>query len=131
MAVALRLLLGLVSCAFAFSVCFQVVKGRLLLRYSLVWLFLSAVVLLCAVFPNGVAFLSKIVGVEAPSNFVFLIAVFIALAINLSLTMTVSKQQETIKNLVQEHSLLEKRFDDSRVLVSDENEDSVNQPTAR
>lgn len=85
----------------------QVKTGRLLLRYSLLWFFLALVVMLAALFPNGVYVLSDLLGFGTPSNFILFVAVFFLLAVCLSLSMIVSKQSLKIKGLIQALAILE------------------------
>lgn len=105
------------SIAFMVGVCWQVAKGRLLLRYSLLWLFLAFVALICAIFPQPLFDLAYLLGFNVASNFVLFLAIFFLLAICLSLSVIVSKQQMKLKNLVQHIALLEKAQQDDMSLT--------------
>ncbi len=95
-------------CIFFFlGVMWQVRSGRMLLRYALLWMGLSLLTLLCALFPDAVFSLAHILDFESPSNFILLIGLFFLLAICLSLSMIVSRQALKIKNVIQELALLE------------------------
>lgn len=96
------------SIAFMVSVCWQVAKGRLLLRYSLLWIFLGLAALLCAIFPEPIFKLAYFLGFNVASNFVLFVAIFFLLAICLSLSVIVSKQQMKLKDLVQRLAIMEK-----------------------
>ena len=87
---------------------------RLLLKYSLLWLILSLVLALCALFPDPVFFLSGLFGFEMPSNFLFVLAIFFLLAITLSLSVIVSRQSAYIKSLVQDLAILKEKIEDGR-----------------
>ncbi len=95
------------SVAFMVGVCWQIAKGRLLLRYSLLWLFLGLAALICAIFPEPVFWLAYALGFNVASNFVLFIAIFFLLAICLSLSVIVSKQQMKLKDLVQRLAIME------------------------
>lgn len=95
------------SIAFMIGVCWQIAKGRLLLRYSLLWLFLALVALICAIFPQPLFDLAYLLGFNVASNFVLFLSIFFLLAICLSLSVIASKQQLKLKNLVQRIALLE------------------------
>ena len=110
----LRIVIAILSIIFFIGVCFQVSKGRLLLRYSLLWMGLSIVALIIVAFPEILYYLSSAVGFVMPSNFVFFIVLFFSLAISLSLSIVVSRQQMKIKNLVQELALLEYGVNENR-----------------
>ena len=109
----IRLLLGVLSVAFLVYVLHLVAKGKLLLKYSLLWLVLCLAMLICALFPGVVYVLSDFTGIVAPSNLVFLVGIVILLAISLSLSVVVSKQVLSIKNLTQRIAILEKEAHDT------------------
>ena len=87
-------------------------RKSLNLKYSMVWFFFSAVLLLIAAFPQLVYCLAKWVGVMVPSNIVFVLEAVFVLIVLLSLTAIVSSQNEKIVKLVQSIALLEKRVRD-------------------
>ena len=78
-----------------------VVKKRLRLMYSLLWLSLSIIALLCAIFPGPIFSLAHVLGFVVPSNLVFFLAIFFLLALCLSLTVIVSWQAGGIRQLIQ------------------------------
>lgn len=103
----LGLVVALCSILFAAAVCIQVAKGRLLLKYSLLWLGLALIACLCAIFPAPLFSFAHLLGFNVASNFVFFVALFFFMVIALSLSIIVSKQQTRTKTLVQELALLE------------------------
>ena len=84
-----------------------VAKEQLLLKYSLLWVVLAFVLLLCAIFPDAIFRLSSLLGFVTASNFVFFAGLFCLMAIALSLSVIVSKQTLKIKNLTQRIALIE------------------------
>lgn len=111
--VVLRIIVVVACVVFMLLVCKQVSAGRLLLKYSLLWLTLAFVTILASIFPEPIFLISRFFGFDTPSNFVFFAALFFLLAICLSLSVVVSKQAMRMKNLVQSVALLEYRLDDS------------------
>lgn len=103
-----------VCLVFLIAVARQVQSGRLLLRYSLLWIALALIAILGAIFPGPVYALSSFLGFENPSNFIFFAGLFFLLVICLSLSLIVSKQASRIKDLVQELALLDKEGSDAR-----------------
>ena len=87
-------------------------RDKLELRYALLWFLLSVVLVTLAFFPSLIAFLSELLGFELTSNFLFFIAIFFLLLQALSLSSTVSKQQQAIKNLSQAIALLQHQIDE-------------------
>ena len=108
MSVSIRIILAVFAVLFLAYVLRLVARGKLLLKYSLLWLILGIAMLLCAAFPGVVIAISKLSGFITSSNFVFLIAIGILLAISLSLSVVVSRQLLSIKNLTHRLALLEK-----------------------
>lgn len=86
-------------------------KGKLLLKYALLWMFLCAAALICDVWPEIIFAISGAVGFISPSNFVLLGAVVVLLAISLSLSVAVSRHVLAVKNLTQRVAILEKELE--------------------
>ena len=92
-------------------------KGRMSLKYSLIWFFSGVVLLICAVFPQVIRFFTRLIGVYSDVNAVFFVGVCFLLLIILSLTSIVSGQSERIRTLVQTQALLEKRVRDLEIKI--------------
>lgn len=101
--------IALIAAGLAFaSVIVRLVKRKqLTMKYSFLWIILLFVILLCAILPIIPYRISDILGFETPANFIFLVAIFFLLAIALSLSIIVSKQQRKITTLIQEVAILE------------------------
>jgi len=105
----------IVACLALFVYTIALVSSkRLLLKYSLLWLALSLVLALCALFPGPVYLFADFFGFETPSNFLFVVAIFFLLAITLSLSIIASRQNAYIKSLVQDLALLKDKIGDGR-----------------
>ena len=76
-----------------------IVSGRLALVLVLV---------LSALFPQPLCYLSSAMGFATPSNFIFVLGFVFVILIMLSLSLIASKQADAIKNLTQRVALLEK-----------------------
>ena len=87
-------------------------KGRMSLKYSLIWFLAGVVLLVCAIFPQTIRFFTHLLGVYSETNAVFFIGVCFLVLIVLSLTLIVSGQTERIRKLVQSQAILEKRIRD-------------------
>lgn len=108
MNVVLRVLVAAIFVVFLICVLRLVSKDKLLLKYSLLWILLCVVCLICDLFPEAVYWASGILGFISPSNFIFLVSIALLLAISLSLSVAVSRLTIANKNLVQRTALLEK-----------------------
>lgn len=110
----LRLCVGVVCLLLFVYVLSLVKKEKLMLRYSLLWLALAAVLILCAAFPGPVFEIAKLFGFVTASNFIFVLGFVFLLLIALSLSAVISKQTTSIKNLTQRVALLEKELENER-----------------
>lgn len=89
------------------AVALKVRRGKLLLRYSLLWMGLAVAAIIGALFPGVVYSLSDFCGFETPSNFILFVGVAFLAVTCLSLSAVVSKQAIRIKTLIQEIALIE------------------------
>ena len=86
-------------------------KGRISIKYSLIWFFSMFVLLLLILIPNLLSFLTHLMGVEIASNLIFALIIAVLIFINISLTIIVSGQNDKIRLLVQEISLIKGKGD--------------------
>ena len=85
-------------------------KGRLNVKYSLLWLFSALLMLIMIVFPQLVIFIASAVGIHSPVNMIFVLQGGAFLLILLSLTAIVSKMTDRIYILTQTNAIMEKRI---------------------
>lgn len=102
--------LNIVALVFAilllYIVLYIVRKGRISIKYSFVWLFSSLFLIAAALIPSLVKYLSDLFGFQTVSNMVFSLLFAVLIFITLSLTIIVSGQNEKIRLLIQEISIL-------------------------
>lgn len=84
-------------------------KGRLSLKYTLLWLFSDFVLLILALFPGIISWFARLFGIISPVNTVYVLEGIFVLNIMLSLTCIVSRQNNEIRSLIQENALLKER----------------------
>ena len=89
-------------------------KGRVPIKYSLLWFISASIIMLVAVFPNILNFMANLMGFKTISNMVIGIMLVILLFITMSLTIIVSGQNEKIKLLIQEMSILKEKEVDKK-----------------
>ncbi|MGN8820904.1 DUF2304 domain-containing protein [Atopobiaceae bacterium HCP3S3_A4] len=128
MSAALRVFLLAIAIVFLIEVFRLVSAGKLQLKYSLLWMLLSLILIICAIFPGIVSAFSGLLGFQAPSNFVFLVSVVGLLGICLSLTVIVSWQARDIRQLIQRVTLMQQDLDK---LMKDSDADSADGTTPR
>ena len=122
MTVALRIFLIIIAIAFLVEVFRLVSAGKLQLKYSLLWMLLSVVLIICAIFPGVVYFFSDLWEFQGASNFVYLVSIIGLLGICLSLTVIVSWQARDIRKLIQEVTLMQDDIERKR--KQDENDEN-------
>ena len=105
----LRLDLFLGAAVFLAVILWLLKKGRLTVRYSIIWLMAGGALLLLAAFPYIVLVLRDWLNMEMPVNVVFTLVLAFVLLLLLSLSTIVSGFAEKLKRLAQENALLEKR----------------------
>lgn len=114
----------LIVCVFIYlAIIIQLLrKKKLNLRYTLIWLLAATAMLVMGFFPNLVVALTGLVGIQIPSNFVFVIEGIFVLMILLSLTSIVSNLSNKVLRLTQTQALLEKRIRDLEQKQEDKEE---------
>lgn len=87
-------------------------KGLMTVKYSLLWLGLSIVLVIFAACPYVVYVLRDLLDVEMPVNLVFLLMFCFVLVVLLSLSIAISQLAEKCRRLTQANAILEKRVRD-------------------
>lgn len=122
MPIKLKIFLILSLLIFIILIISTIKKGRLLLKYSLLWLFACVFMLICIIFPQILEFTSKIVGVEVISNLVFFMGLFILLVLTFVLNIIVSEHKRKINLLTEEISILKKQLLENKNDLGGKNE---------
>ena len=89
-----------------------VVRKRLNIKYSIVWLLWGLLSLLMAIFPETFYKLSRLLGIQMPVNTVFLIMTALLYALTFYVYMMISKHNEEIIRLTYEIAVLRKEIEE-------------------
>ena len=108
----LRLGLLLASLGVFVVIILSVIKRRLNIRYSIVWLLWALMAMVMAMFPETFYDLSDLLGIQLPVNTVFLIMTALLYALTFYVYIMISKHNEEIIRLTYEVSLLKKQIDE-------------------
>jgi ABC-type multidrug transport system fused ATPase/permease subunit len=104
----IRLLLGLLS-AFVLAVTFESIRiSRLRERYALLWLGTAAMVLLAALFPQAIRFLTAVLGVQYVTAVVAVVFTFLLL-VSFHFSLALSGLEEDRARIAQRCALIELR----------------------
>jgi hypothetical protein len=86
-----------------------IVRGKLREEYAIIWIICSIVLIVFAVWSEGLDKITKLLGFALPSNLIFTGAIFAMLIYLLHLSVVVSKLQEQNKTLAQDIALLKEK----------------------
>lgn len=84
-------------------------KKKLELKYTLLWLIASFVLLIIIIFPSTIYWISNIIGIHTPINSAFILGCMFIILILITITSIVSLLNKNFRILTQEVALLEKR----------------------
>lgn len=101
----LRIFLFVIAIVFVLTVLKSIKKKDLLIQYSLVWIFLSAAFIIAALFPGLVIYLSDLVGIQTPVNFVSFVGIIGLLFLNLSFAKDMSSMRKLLIKNIQEEAI--------------------------
>ena len=105
----------LVASLIAFSaVLFFVIRKKLNIKYSIVWILWALMTLIMAIFPEIFYFFSKIVGIELPVNGVFLIMIGLLYGMTFYVYIMISKHNRELGQLTYEIAVLKKQLEDKK-----------------
>lgn len=114
MSLVLRIVLIVVAVLSCIFVLRKIRKSQMRIEDTLFWLVISFGILILGIFPQIAYWLSDVIGIMSPVNFVFLVFVFLLLFKVFILTVQVSQQQEKIKNLTQHIAIYEKNMQNTK-----------------
>ncbi len=89
-------------------------RGRISIKYSLVWFFSIFLIFLATIIPNFMQFIANLIGFQTMSNMILTILIVMLIFICISLTIIVSGQKDKIRLLIQEVSILKKKVEDEK-----------------
>ncbi len=87
-------------------------RGILRERFAVLWLFVAGLLVLLAVFPAILEWAADVVGVEVPSNLLFVAGGFVLLVVSVQLSYEVSALDAKSRRLAEEIALLRFQVDD-------------------
>ena len=84
-------------------------KKKLELKYTLLWIIASLVLLVITIFPSTMYWISSALGIKTPINSAFILGCMFIILILITITSIVSLLNKNLRMLIQEVALLEKR----------------------
>lgn len=111
-----------------FSICFivavfnMIAKGRVILKYALLWFVLAILALVCALWPQPLFLLAHVFGFVVPANFIIVLSIFCLIALCLSFTVIVSRSKRNIIDLCQHSAIQDKEIADLKKAIASSKE---------
>ena len=107
----LQLLAISIAVLFMFFIFRLIAKGKLREEYSFIWIICTALLLLFAIWRNGLDVIAKLMGIYYAPSLIFLGAIFAIVIFLVHLSVVNSRQHKQIKDLTQEMALLKEKLE--------------------
>lgn len=101
----LRLVLFVASVITAFFVLRKIRKAQFAIDDTIYWVFFCGFLLVLSVFPGISFFFSDLIGFESPSNFIFVVFIFLLLIKMFFMSVRISNMQTKLNNLIQKYAM--------------------------
>ncbi|GEQ61364.1 DUF2304 domain-containing protein [Vagococcus lutrae] len=108
----LSVLVFVISFVFFVFVIRTINKNIISLQYALIWLLIGIIMMVFSIFPDLAERIAHALGFAFASNFVLFVSVMFCLVQLILTTSYISKQDDQIKKLIQEVSLLKKEMNE-------------------
>ena len=105
----LHILLIIVTVALFIILIKNVKKGKLRSDYASGWVLCSLILVLIAIFPQIIYFISRQIKVMSPANLIFAIIILLLIILVYILLSKVSSLEEKQKNIIQEIAILKEK----------------------
>lgn len=110
MNLALRYILIITSFLWLLFLIRTIIKNKLDIKFSILWIFLGIFIFLIGLFPEIIYLFSRLIGIEIPSNAVFLLMFFIIYCLVFYLYLKISKHNQELLNLNYEIAILKSKI---------------------
>ena len=114
MPLSIRIILLLFSITLIFTTTIVLKKGRMPIKYSLLWYFSALIVFILSVFPSIIEWIAWLFGFQTLSNLISAIMFGILLFLTMALTIISAGQNKKINLLIQEISILKKNIENNK-----------------
>lgn len=116
----LRVFLIVASALTMAGIMHKIRRSKMRIEDSIYWVLFSLILLGFSLFPGVAYCLADLAGIYSPSNFIFLLVIFLLLVKTFSMTVRISQLETKLKELVQ-HMALE---EEQRNRTNDENNET-------
>lgn len=117
-----RILLIVVSLLTTYYILKRIRQSKLQIEYAIFWILFSGVLIIFSLFPWLVSLFTRMIGMQLPVNFIFLLFIFVLMVKMFFMTIELSTLENKVKDLTQELALEEKeRRDEQKKLLEETN----------
>ena len=109
-----RILLIVVSLLTTYYILKRIRQSKLQIEYAIFWILFSGVLIVFSLFPWLVSLFIRMVGMQLPVNFIFLLFIFVLMVKMFFMTIELSTLENKVKDLTQELALEEKERQDQQ-----------------
>lgn len=103
-------ILGVLASLLTFLFVFWMLRrGSLQEKYAVLWLGVSGIALVLAIFPGILRSVTDALGVETPSNLLFFVTIVLLILVSIQLSYELSRHEAKIRRLAEEVALLDER----------------------
>ncbi|MCI8556355.1 MAG: DUF2304 domain-containing protein [Lachnospiraceae bacterium] len=115
-----RILLIVVSLITTYYILKRIRQSKLQIEYAIFWILFSGVLIVFSLFPWLVSMFTRLIGMQLPVNFIFLLFIFVLMVKLFFMTIELSTLENKVKDLTQELALEEKeRRDEQKRLLEE------------
>ena len=105
MSLFLRFMLILGSIGTCYFVLRKIQKNKFIIEDSLYWIVFSVILVIMGFFPGIMTWLAAVIGIESPTNLVYLLIIFALLIKLFMVSIRVSQVESKINKLTQEYAI--------------------------
>lgn len=112
MTLVFRVILIVVSLFTTYYILKRIRQSKLQIEYAIFWILFSGVLIVFSLFPWLVSMFTRMIGMQLPVNFIFLLFIFVLMVKLFFMTIELSTLENKVKDLTQELALEEKERQD-------------------
>ena len=109
-----RILLIVVSLFTTYYILKRIRQSKLQIEYAIFWILFSGVLIVFSLFPWLVSMFTRMIGMQLPVNFIFLLFIFVLMVKLFFMTIELSSLENKVKDLTQELALEEMEHRDEQ-----------------
>ena len=117
-----RIVLIVVSLLSTYYILKKIRQSKLQIEYAIFWIVFAGVLVIISLFPWLVTLFTRLLGMQLPVNFVFMVFIFILLVKLFMMTIELSTLENKVKDLTQELALAEKERRDELLIQKEKKE---------